>query len=215
MFALMSCVLLVICGLSYGMAFVKRKNYLLGVEFLIVGISATNFTTFIATGWEVNYNIAMFLDAFSRGVGVPIIGTLGLMAVTHNYKPSPAKDFILFLAAFTAAAIYFLSITFKPLLPYFYVLMWSLYTLYLLYFMWRLARAGEVLNALATLVGAVAGLTIALRYDFFPIPGDETKMIFMTCAFLTWSYTMVQLFYAYHALQRSATVSAHGLVDSR
>lgn len=210
-FALVACLLLVVCGLSYGAAFVKRKNYLLGVEFLIVGISASNFTTFIATGWQANYNVAIFLDAFSRGVGVPIIGVLGLMAVTHNYKPSPAKDFILFLASFTVAAIYFLSTTFKIVLPYFYVLMWALYTLYLLYFTWRLSRVGENLHALATLVGAAAGLTIALRYDFFPIPGDDNKMIFMTCALLTWSYTIVQLFYAYGALQRSKTVSAHAI----
>ena len=97
----------------------QAQNYLLGVEFLIVGISATNFTTFIATGWQTNYDVAIFLDAFSRGVGVPIVGTLGLMAVTHGYKPSPAKDFILFLAAFSVTAIYFLSTAFKPWLPYF------------------------------------------------------------------------------------------------
>lgn len=132
----------------------QAQNYLLGVEFLIVGISATNFTTFIATGWQTNYDVAIFLDAFSRGVGVPIVGTLGLMAVTHGYKPSPAKDFILFLAAFSVTAIYFLSTAFKPWLPYFYVLMWALYTLYLLYFIWCLARAGEFLHALATLLGA-------------------------------------------------------------
>jgi hypothetical protein len=208
LFALISCVLLVVCGLGYGIAFIRRKNYLLGVEFLIVGISATNFTTFIATGWQVNYNVAIFLDAFSRGVGVPVIAMLGLMAVTHNYKPSPAKDVILFLAAFAAAAIYYLSTSFKELLPYFYVLMWSFYTLFLVYFIWRLVRVGESLHALSTLLGGAAGLTIALRYDFFPIPGDDTKLIFMTCAFLTWSYSIVQLFYAYGALQRSTKVSS-------
>ena len=79
---------------------------------------------------------------------MPIVGTLGLMAVTHGYKPSPAKDFILFLAAFSVTAIYFLSTAFKPWLPYFYVLMWALYTLYLLYFIWCLVRAGEFLLAL-------------------------------------------------------------------
>lgn len=213
-FALVACVLLVVCGLGYGAAFIRQKNYLLGVEFLIVGISATNFTTFIATGWQTNYNIAIFLDAFSRGVGVPIIVTLGLMAVTHNYKPTPAKDFILFLLSFIAAAIYFLSSAFKPWLPYFYVLMWSIATVYLLYFTWRLARAGEILHALATFLGAAAGLTIALRYDFFPIPGDDTKMIFMSCAFVTWSYSMAQLFYAYGALQRSRKVCAQGMLHS-
>ncbi len=214
-FALVSCVLLMVCGLYYGAAFVRRENYLLGVEFLIVGISATNFTVFMATDWLANYNVAMFLDAFSRGVGIPVIATLGLMAVTHNYKPSPVSDIILFLAGFAAAAIYFLSSAFKELLPYFYVLMWALYTLYLLYFIWRLARAGESLHALATLLGAVAGLTIALRYDFFPIPGDDTKIIFMTCAFLVWSYSIVQLFYAYGALQRSRDVSNKTLLHVR
>lgn len=214
LFALIACVLLVMSGLGYGVAFIRRKNYLLGVEFLIIGISATNFTTFIATGWQANYNVAIFLDAFSRGVGVPVIATLGLMAVTHNYKPSPAKDVILFLAAFAATAIYYLSTSFKELLPYFYVLMWSLYTLFLIYFVWRLVRAGESLHALASLLGGAAGLTIALRYDFFPIPGDDTKMIFMTCAFLVWSYSMAQLFYAYGALQRSKSVSAQSMLHS-
>lgn len=215
LFALIACVLLVMSGLGYGVAFIRRKNYLLGVEFLIVGISATNFTTFIATGWQANYKVAIFLDAFSRGVGVPVIATLGLMAVTHNYKPSPVKDVILFLAAFAAfaaTALYYLSTSFKELLPYFYVLMWSLYTLFLVYFIWRLVRAGESLHALATLLGGAAGLTIALRYDFFPIPGDDTKMIFMTCAFLTWSYSIVQLFYAYGALQRSRKVPSHAML---
>ena len=100
------------------------------------------------------------------------------------------------------------------MLPYFYVLMWSLYTLFLIYFVWRLVRAGESLHALASLLGGAAGLTIALRYDFFPIPGDDTKMIFMTCAFLVWSYSMAQLFYAYGALQRSKSVSAQGMLHS-
>ncbi|MGA4640132.1 hypothetical protein ACQKC8_10215 [Stutzerimonas stutzeri] len=212
MFALFSCVLLVICGLCYGAAFMRKKNYLLGVEYLIVGISAMSFTIFIATGWQANYNISIFLDAFSRGVGVPVIGILGLMAVTHGYKPSFAKDVLLFVVGFCAAAVYSFSSSFKEILPYFYVLMWSAYTLYLIYFTARLARAGELLHGAATLLGALAGLAIALGYDFFPIPGDETKLIFMTCAFLTWSYSIVQIFYAYRALQRTEHAQAQARI---
>lgn len=207
-----SSVLLVVCGLYYGVAFVRRGNYLIGGEFLIIGISATNFTVFILTGWLVNYNVAMFLDAFSRGVGVPVIATLGLMAVTHNYKPSPVSDIVLFLACFAVSVVYFMSSSFKEWLPYFYVLMWLAYTAYLAYFVWLLARAREALHALATTLGGVAGLTIALRYDFFPIPGDDTKMVFMTFAFLTWSYSIVQSFYAYGALQRSKQRSTEALL---
>lgn len=157
LFALLSCILLVISGLFYGAAFIRRKNYLLGLEFLIVGISASNFTTFIATGWQANYNIAIFLDAFSRGVGVPVIATLGLMAVTHDYKPSPTKDILIFVAGFAATGVYFLSGIIEGFLPYFYVFMWSAYTLYLCYFTLQLARAGEALHTLATIVGGLAG----------------------------------------------------------
>ncbi len=203
-----SCILLIICGLYYGAAFIGRRNYLLGGEFLIVGISATNFAIFIVTGWLANYNVAIFLDAFSRGVGIPVIATLGLMAVTHDYKPSPLNDIVLFLAGFALAANYFMSSSFKLFLPYFYIVMWLAYTAYLAYFIWRLVRARELLHALATTLGGVAGLTIAFRYDFFPIPGDDSKMVFMTFAFLTWSYSIVQSFYAYGALQRSRSVEA-------
>ncbi|UXZ43861.1 hypothetical protein K7K07_17515 [Pseudomonas soli] len=203
---LVSCVLLIICGLFYGVAFFGRRNYLIGGEFLIVGISATNFAVFIVAGWQANYNVAMFLDAFSRGVGIPVIATLGLMSVTHDYKPSPVSDILLFLAGFVVAAIYFMSASFKAFLPYFYVGMWLVYTTYLAYFVWRLCRAGELLHALATTLSGVAGLTIALRYDFFPIAGDDTKMVFMTLAFLTWSYSIVQSFYAYGALERASKI---------
>lgn len=213
--ALVSCIVLVLTGLGYGIGFIRKNNYLLGLEFLIVGISASNFTTYIATGWQVNYNIALFLDAFSRGVGVPIIATLGLMAVTHGYKPSRAKDIILFVAGFAATAIYHLSDLTKAWLPYFYVLMWCVYTLYLCYFIWQLLRARAVFHALASVLGAVAGLTVALRYDFFPIPGDDTKLIFMTFAFLTWSYLIVQLYYACDALHRSKSAASRSLLNAR
>lgn len=215
LFALLSCIALVISGLFYGVAFIRRNNYLLGLEFLIVGISASNFTTFIATGWQLNYDIALFLDAFSRGVGVPIIATLGLMALTHGYRPSRATDIVLFVGGFAATFVYHLSDAFKAPLPYFYLVMWSLYTLYLCCFIWRLARAREFFHVLTTIVGGVAGLTIAIRNDFFPIPGDDTKLIFMTYALLTWAYSIVQLYYAYRALERSQASTAHTFAHSR
>ncbi|MGN8275871.1 hypothetical protein [Pseudomonas sp. SMN5] len=215
MSVLAACVLLMSCGLYYGVAFIRRRNYLIGGEFLIVGISATNFMVFIVTGWLANYNVAMYLDAFSRGIGIPIIATLGLMAVTHSYKPSVTSDIILFLAGFAIAAVYFLSSSFKALLPYFYVVMWLAYTAYLAYFVWLLVRARELEHAFATTLSGVAGLTIALRYDFFPIPGDDTKMVFMTFAFLTWSYSIAQSFYAYGALQRSRNNSTEALLVCR
>ena len=44
------------------------------------------------------------------------------------------------------------------------------------------------MHAFATTITAVFGLAVAIVYDFFPIPGDDTFMIFMTWAFITWTF---------------------------
>ncbi|MNF39401.1 hypothetical protein D3C84_203700 [compost metagenome] len=214
--ALVSCIALALSGWIYGAKFIRRKkNYLLGLELWVVGFSASNFVAFIATGSEFNYGISLFLDSFSRSFGMPIIATLGLMAVTHNYKPSILKDLMLFAAAFAGTFFVYLSDSFDEPRPYFYVVMWSGYTIYLSYFIVRLMRAGEGMHALATAVGAAAALAVAIVYDFFPIPGDETHLIFMTWAFITWSYSAIQLYYAYGALERAKGVSSRSFVPAR
>jgi hypothetical protein len=39
---------------------------------------------YFATGRETHIRIALDGDAFSRVIGIPVIGTLGLMQVTHG-----------------------------------------------------------------------------------------------------------------------------------
>ncbi|OWJ90185.1 hypothetical protein [Metapseudomonas furukawaii] len=213
--ALVSCLLLALSGWVYGAKFIRRKNYLLGLEWWVVGFSASNFLVFIATSSEFNYGISLFLDSFSRSFGMPIIATLGLMAVTHNYKPSLMKDLMLFAAAFAGTCFVYLSDSFDEPRPYFYVIMWSGYSIYLSYFIVQLMRAGEGMHALATAVGAAVLLAVAITYDFFPIPGDDTHMIFMTWAFFTWSYSAIQMYYAYCALERAKGVSSRSFVPAR
>jgi len=213
--SILSCILLVLSGAIYGFKFIGKKNYLLGLEWLIVAFSGSNLLIYLFTEWKVNYSISFFLDAFSRGFGIPIVATLGLMAVTHNYKPSVLKDLVIFAASFAATFVLVLADFVREPLPYFYVLMWSCYTLYLAYFTWRLIRVGESLHALATAVGAVAALVVAIVYDFFPIPGDDNHMIFMTFALTTWSYTLIQMYYAYGALGRAMAGSSRPLVMAR
>ena len=180
-----------------------------------MAFSATNFALAMLTGSEINYAITLFLDSFSRSFGMPIIATLGLMALTHNYKPSAFKEVMLFALAFAGTFVVYLADFFNEVRPYFYVIMWLLYSIYLSYFVMRLTRVGENLHAAAMAVGAIASLAVAIVYDFFPIPGDDTHMIFMTWAFVTWSYSAIQLYYAYGALERAKNTSAHFLVPAR
>ncbi|WP_416311336.1 hypothetical protein [Pseudomonas sp. W03] len=213
--ALVSCIVLALSGWVYGAKFFKQKNYLLGLELWIVGFSATNFTIFIATGSEFNLGISLYLDSFSRSFGMPIIAVLGLMAVTHGYRPSAVKEVMLFAAAFACTFVVFLANFLDGVRPYFYVVMWLGYSIFLCYFICQLIRVGESLHALATAAGGVVALAVAITYDFFPIPGDDTHMIFMTWAFVTWSYGAIQIYYAYVALSRAKISSTQSLAMAR
>lgn len=214
--AFLSCVFLICCGVVYGLKYVRlRNNYLLGFEWLIVAFSASNLLIFLMTGWQVNYSISFFLDAFSRGFGVPIVATLGLMAVTHNYKPSVAKDIMIFAASFAATFVLVLADFVKGPLPYFYLFMWSCYTIYLVYFTWRLLRAGESMHALLNALVTAAALAVAVVYDFFPIPGDDDKMVFMIYALTTWGCQIIQQYYAYATLERAKVGASPSLVQAR
>ncbi|MBO2006853.1 hypothetical protein J4732_10480 [Serratia marcescens] len=52
-----------VCGLYYGAAFVRRKNYCWRGIF-DSWYFRDSFTTFIATGWQTNYDVAIFLMPF-------------------------------------------------------------------------------------------------------------------------------------------------------
>ncbi|NQD91524.1 hypothetical protein HP532_02525 [Pseudomonas sp. CrR25] len=214
--ALLSSVFLIVCGVVYGLKYVRvRKNYLLGFEWLIVAFSASNLLFFLLTGFEPSYSISFFLDAFSRAFGVPIVAVLGLMAVTHNYRPSVFKDVVIFAVTFAATFVLVLADFVKGPLPYFYLFMWSCYTIFLAYFTWRLLRAGENLHALLNALVTAAALGIAVVYDFFPIPGDDDQMVFMIYALTVWGCQIVQQYYAYGALERAGARAPGSLVLSR
>lgn len=203
--ALLSCVLLIASGGIYGVKFLRRGNYLLGLECLIVAFSSCNFLLYLLTQWKVPYSISFFCDAFSRGFGIPIVAVLGLMAVTHDYKPSAWKDALIFAVTFAATFVLIKADFMVAPLPYFYVVMWAGYTVYVVYFIARLVGLGEHGHALGMALAGVLGMAVAVIYDFFPIPGDETKVVFLTLALATWSYMMAQMYYAYFALERAKT----------
>lgn len=203
--ALLTCVLLVISGTLYGVKFLRRRNVLLGLECLIVAFSATNFLIYLLTESTFSYSISFFCDAFSRGFGIPIVAVLGLMAVTHGYKPSALKDAVIFAVTFAGTFVLIKADFMVKPLPYFYVVMWGAYSVYLAYFIGKLASMGETLHALGMTVAAVLGLAVACIYDFFPIPGDDTKAIFMSLALGTWAYMMMQMYYSYLAFERAKT----------
>lgn len=201
----LSAVLLALSSFVFGWKFVKKRNYLLGIEMWVVGVSSSNAVVFFATESPVSYAISHFFDAFSRGLGMPVIAVLGMMTITHGFKPSIRFDVAAFVVSFAVTFFVLEAHFFEGILPYFLLVMSVPLSLYLAYVIKRLLGIGAVLQAVAVLLALVSCQAIAAIYDFYKIPGEETNVVFnfYTLALCTWAYLMPALHYAYLALERA------------
>ncbi|WP_407513173.1 hypothetical protein [Ralstonia sp. GP71] len=119
---------LITTSLIYGIKLLKKRNFLLGFEWLVVTFSATNLLTNALTGEQVFLSISLFCDAFSRTVGVPVIAVAGMMAVTHRYKPSTGADVMYVVGGLAATVVVWTADFMVGPKPYFYLVMWSLFS---------------------------------------------------------------------------------------
>lgn len=207
----------------FGWLMIRRyDNYLLGLEYLVVGTSGTNFLFWsLFSGSEESpfYKLAYFFDAFSRSFGITLILVLGLMKVTHRYRPSLAVDVGafglaivagLYLRQFHGQDLATNSAAFNVAL--FYVVMNLLTAVFLVYFVKRLWDAGAHREAIWTALVTAAATTVAITYDFFPLPFDDAnRTIFYTFALATWGTQAFVYFKAYRALDaHNRTVDLKG-----
>ncbi|MER7190644.1 transporter [Streptomyces flaveolus] len=198
---------MIFAGFFYGWKFIRRyNNYLLGLEWCIVATSGSNFLVWSLLGGDegsVLYNIAYFFDAFSRSVGITLILVMGLMGVTHRYKPTPAVDIGVFAVAIVAG-LYLQQFRGHELHvgpATFYVIVNALTTLFLAYFSWRLWKIRAKGLAIGAALATAAGTAVALIYDFFPIPGDdEYRTTHYILALATWGTQLCVYYLAYRAL---------------
>lgn len=218
---LLSDVRLIVVGFLCGWKFLRNYgNWLLGLECMVVGVSATNFLVGSLLGPEagnVPFSVAFFLDAFSRSFGFTLVPVLGLMVVTHRYKPTLAVE----VGAFGLAVVGGLVLggldhsTLHVGPASFFVVMNLLTTLFLAYFVTRLWGIGvKHLAGWAALVTA-AGTAIAVTYDFFPLPfDDELRTIFYTAALTTWGAQGLVYYLAYRAMH-THNISADAKPDQK
>ncbi|MFD5178034.1 transporter [Nocardia sp. NPDC058379] len=192
-------------GLICGVKFIRgHHNYLIGLEWIIMGMSGVNFLIYgltMAGPDSPMFHIAFFLDAFSRSIGFTLILVLGLLVVTHGYQPSARVE----VSAFALAAVlgFFLSEYAQEIgTPgkVFFLITALATSGFLCYFAWRLWQIGERAHA-----GAVAGATtlnvaVASIYDFWRIPGDDAHYtLFYTLALFTWGLAMLVVYRSYGA----------------
>lgn len=206
-------IFMIVAGFTYGFKFIRNyQNYLLGLEWIIVASSGTNFLVYGLVGADESspmFHAAFFLDAFSRSIGITVILVLGLMKVTHGYKPSIAVDIAVFGLAIVGGLV--MSLFAEELGvagAIFYVVMNVLTTLFLFYFAWRLWQIGAYGNAISVAVVTIAAAAIAGIYDFWHIPGDDQHhTIFYILALTTWATQMTVYYYGYRALDRHTVLN--------
>ncbi|MER6975723.1 transporter [Streptomyces carpinensis] len=203
---------MIFAGYFYGWRFIRRYgNYLLGLEWMVVATSGSNFLLWSLLGADsgsVLYDVAYFFDAFSRSVGITLILIMGLMKVTHRYKPSLGVDVALFgvaivaglfLRHFHGADLHTDRAAFS--VAVFYLVVNLLTAVFVGYFVKRLWDAGARWPAIWTGLVTAAGTAIAITYDLFPLPfDDENRTVFYTAALATWGTQGFVYFRAYRAL---------------
>lgn len=181
-------------------------NYLLGLELAVVGTSGTNFlfwSLFSGSTESPFYRLAYTFDAFSRSFGATLILIVGLMAVTHRYKPGTVVDICLF----SLAAIGGILLggkhddTLHVGVATFYVVMNLITTAFVLYFANRVRQIGARKEAFWATLVTLAACLIAVTYDFFPWWFDDAdRTWFYTAALTTWGSQGVAYFFAYRKL---------------
>lgn len=205
---------MIYAGFYYGWKFIRHYgNYLLGLEWMIVATSGTNFMIWALTGGHDDsflYSIAYFFDAFSRSIGITLILVMGLMRVTHRYKPGVTADVGVFALAIVTG-LYLQQFRFPAFYigpATFYVVVNVLTTIFLGYFVVRLWRIGARAWAVGATLVTIAGCVIAITYDFFPLPGDDAhRTIFYTAALATWGAQMFVYYFAYRAMHNHNVVT--------
>jgi len=214
---------LMFVGFFYGWRFIRRyKNYFLGIESLVVATSATNFLLWSLLSGDADnpmYTIAYFLDAFSRSFGFTLVLILGLMMVTHRYRPRLWHEIGAFALAFLGGV---LLVSMHEDGAYgvgpaaFFLVMNVIASLFVFYFAARVWRAGARGWAAATAVITLIAMYIALVYDFFPWSFDDgMRTGFYAAALATWGTQGFVYYYAYKALHaHDARTSTAGRVHT-
>ncbi|MEU2253377.1 hypothetical protein ABZ540_09395 [Nocardia xishanensis] len=218
--ALLADLCMLAAGFYYGVKFIRdRPNYLLGLEWLVIGVSGTNVVLLAATGVShssLSYHLMVFFDAFSRSFGMTLIIVLGMMAVSHGYRPS----WIVEAGAVAAAVAVGLNraLDVRPVglgWAIFYLVLNLAVALFMFAVAARLWQIGERRTAAWVFVSTALGAFVAVIYDFFPIPGDDADhTLFYILAMSVWALMLVAYYHGYRALEASQRSAADAKFDT-
>lgn len=194
-------------GYVYGYRFNQLKNHMLGYEWYLIGLSATCVFIDKAGVSETAGHIWHFLDAFSRLLGVTLIGGLGIMKVTHDLELSIKSEVLIFISSLGVSYLFLHWAVLQPFLPFAYLVTGALFMVLLAYVAWAAFRARLYFHGWAMVAVIGFNFFVALLQDFIKLPTEETSIIFnqVVIEHVVWSSSFAELFYVYYALWRAKT----------
>lgn len=202
-------------GFYYGYKLLRGfRNFLLGLEWVVMAVSGVN--VLVLAGLfakpdgapdheSFSYHLMVFFDAFSRSFGMTVILVIGLMAVTHRYRPTWWVEALAILAGVAAGLNRALDV--RPV-----EMSWSIFYLIMnlgaalfvfVYLVPKLWRAGDHTNAIWVAVGNALGAFVAIIYDFVTLPGEDSEhSVFYIVSLSIWALMIVTFSRGYLALER-------------
>ncbi|MFI5498097.1 hypothetical protein ACIA5E_03460 [Nocardia asteroides] len=196
-------------GFYYGIKLLRGfRNFLLGLEWVVMAVSGVNVLYLAAINVDhesLSYHAMVFFDAFSRSFGMTVILILGLMAVTHRYRPSWVVEALAIVAGIAVGLNRALEPrAVEPSWAVFYLVMNLAAALFVfVYMVPKLWRGGDRGNATWVALGAALGAFVAIIYDYFPIPGDDADhTLFYIISLTIWALMIVTFSRGYLALER-------------
>lgn len=182
-----------------GLALLSRHNYLLGDLWLLLAFSGLCFLVYGVYGEPAAYNVSQLCDAFFKGIGLPLVATVGLMAVTHQYHPSRWASAAILGAVLAGAILLEMDDGLAPLRIVLRVSAWSGFAAYLWYFAKRLVSVGEYRHAFGVVL-LLAQAVVVLKGVTATGAGSE-QLMYLVFEGVAASYLCIELFYAYCALE--------------
>jgi hypothetical protein len=195
---------LIFTGYCFGVRFLRLGNRLLGWEWIVLAFSASNLLLGILLRNASFEAVAFYLDAFSRGVGFPVIATLGFVELFTGRKFSWQFD----VAAFAGGAVFAWAARTvwaeSQTLQQFYMVASQVFNVCMLCFAARLFTVRLVGHAIGIIAGLIALFGVSLlEGGYIAFPGEETNVLFnwLTIALFVWALAFAQYFYAYRAYE--------------
>lgn len=186
-----------------GFLLLGKRNYLLGALWLLLSLSGFSFLLFGLYGVPVAYEISRFCDEISKSLGIPIVATAGLMAVTHHYKPSKVLSIVFLFAVLAAVLLLELADSVFHVKQAVSVGMWVAFSIYLWYFARRLVHIGQLGHAAGVVVVLVSVQAVIVAGNVQQLAGGDEPFRYYLSEIIAAAFLCLELFFAYCAMERS------------